>query len=67
MLAHLGELVIIQARPAQPLVVDIESQGVNQMQGAAGIGAQAYDIAGVGRNLRLIQDHIEQTMELPES
>jgi dihydroorotate dehydrogenase (NAD+) catalytic subunit len=30
------------------------------MKHTAGIGAQAYDIAGIGRDLRLIQDNVKQ-------
>jgi hypothetical protein len=33
------------------------------VQAAAGIGTQAYDIAGVGRDLRLIQDDVKQREE----
>jgi dihydroorotate dehydrogenase (NAD+) catalytic subunit len=59
-LADLGELPVVQPGAAQALVVEFESQRVDQVQGTAGIGAQAYDIAGVGRDLRLIQDDVEQ-------
>ena len=48
-----GVLVIIQARTAQTLVVQLEAQRFDQMQAAAGIGAEPDNVAGIRRNFRL--------------
>jgi hypothetical protein len=56
---QVGVLVVIQARPAQLLVGDPEAQGLDQVQAAAGVGGQADDVAGVGRDFRLEQDDVE--------
>ena len=37
-----------------------ETERMDQVQGTAGVGAQAYDVAGVGRDLRLIQNDMKQ-------
>ena len=53
MFLYSGIFVIIQPCTTHALVVKIECDRVNQVQTAAGIGAKAYDIAGIRRNLRL--------------
>ena len=60
MLMHLCELPVVQAGTAQTLVLEVETERVDQVQGAAGIGAQAYDVAGVGRDFRLVEDDVKQ-------
>jgi hypothetical protein len=59
-LPDLGELAIVQAGAAQPLVVDLETERMHEMQRTARIGAQAYDVAGVGRDFRLVEDDVKQ-------
>lgn len=52
-------LVIIQARPSQTLVVEFETQRLDQMQAAASVGAEPDNVAGIRRNLRLEKDHMK--------
>lgn len=54
-----GELVIIEPGAAQAFVIQFEAQGLDQMQGAAGIGAQPDDIAGIRRNFWLKKDDVK--------
>jgi len=56
---HPGKLVIVETRPAQAWLVEIESQWLHQVQVCPGVGAKSYDIARVGRYLRLIEDDVE--------
>ena len=51
-------LVIIEAGTAQALVVQLEAQWFDQMQTAAGIGAEPDNVAGIRRNLRLKKDYM---------
>ena len=53
------EFMIIQSCAHQLLVFEHEAQRLDQMQPAAGIGAQADDVTGIRRDFRLIQDHME--------
>ena len=53
------ELVIIQPGAQQLLVFQRETQGLDEVQPATGIGAQSDDIAGVGGNFRLVEDYVE--------
>src|SRR5690625_3547113 len=50
---------IIESGATQPLVVELETQRFYHMQVKPGIGAEANDVAGVGRNFRLIKNDIE--------
>jgi hypothetical protein len=54
-----GVLVIIESGPAQALVVEFEAQRLDQMQGAAAIGAQPDDVAGIRRNFWLKKDDVK--------
>ncbi len=55
MFLYSGIFVIIQPCTSHALVIKIERDRVNQVQTAAAIGAKAYDIAGIRRNLRLVE------------
>ncbi len=57
--AYSRVLVVIQAGAAQLLVVKFKTQGADQMQLCAGIGAQTDDVAGVRRDLGLVKNDIE--------
>ena len=46
-----GELVVIESGTAEEPVVEGEAQGLDQMECRADVGAQANDVARVGRNL----------------
>jgi len=54
-----GPFPIIQAGTSQLAVIQLKSQGMNQVQDTAGIGAKAYDITRVGGNLRLVQHNMK--------
>ena len=56
-MAHdVGVLVIIEPGAATVFVAEVKAQRFDQMQFSAGIGAHADDIAGVGRDFRLVKD-----------
>jgi hypothetical protein len=44
------------ANVVQALVADAETKRFDQMQLSPGIGAQADDVAGIGRDFRLVED-----------
>ena len=52
-------LVVVEAGAAQLLVVEGEAERLDQVQARAGVRAQADHVAGVGRDLGLVQDHVE--------
>src|SRR3569832_2156304 len=56
---HARVLVVIQSRATQARVVELEAQLTDQVQRRAGIGAEANDVAGVGRELGLIEDDMK--------
>ena len=51
--------VVIQASAAQALVVELETQRLDQVQVAAAVGAEPDNVAGIGRNFRLKKDYVE--------
>ncbi len=57
---HAGELVVIEPGAPHAGIVEREAERFDQMQLGAGIGAQANDVAGVGRDFRLDQDDMKQ-------
>jgi hypothetical protein len=56
---HRSELVIIQPGAPQLLVFPREAHRLNEMQFRPGVGAQANDVARVGRDFRLVEDYGE--------
>ena len=64
MLGHGNKFMVVEARAAQRPLIHIESERVNEMQPSPDIGAQTDDVAGIGRNLRLIQNQVEHDNEL---
>lgn len=56
---HGREFMIIEPRAAHLGVVDGKAQRFDEVQGAAGVGAQADDVAGVGRDFGLDKDDVE--------
>ena len=56
---HGREFMIIQPCAAHLGVVDGKTQRFDEVQGAAGVGAQADDVAGVGRDFGLDKDDVE--------
>ena len=59
MAPHGGVLVIVEARALQQLVIHRKAQGLDQMQGTAGVGRQPNDVASIRRDFRLNQDDAE--------
>lgn len=54
MLGYIGPFMVIESGATQSLIVQYESQGMNQMQFAATIGAEAYDIPCIWGYFRLV-------------
>ena len=54
MFLHGSKFMVIKAGATQFFVVQLEAQWMNQVQSCAGIGTNAYDIACIWRNLRLV-------------
>ena len=57
--AHFGQFGVVEARPPQLAAPKAEPERFDQVQPRAGIRAQADDVAGVGRNLRLVEDDLK--------
>lgn len=58
MYADLGIFPVIKTCTTHTLVIKLETKRFNQMETDAAVGAEAYDIAGVGRDLRLIENNM---------
>ena len=58
-----GIFVVIQARTTHVAVFHGEPQWLNQVQAAAGVGAKADHIAGIGGDFWLDQDDVEHGMQ----
>ena len=57
--AHVHQMPVIQPCPLDRLVGNVKAQRTNQMQYAPGRRAGSCDVAGVRRNLRLHQNHMQ--------
>lgn len=55
-----GKLVIIQSGAQQLLIFQRETQWFYEVQLRPRVGAQPYDIAGVRRDFRLVQNYVER-------
>lgn len=51
--------MVIETSASQLFIVQLKTQGLNQMQRGTGRGAQAYDVAGIGRDLWLEQHYFK--------
>ncbi len=56
--------MVIQPCPAQFLIIQFKTQGLDQMQLHAGIGAEPDNIPGVGGNFRLKQNDMKHAQSL---
>ena len=56
---HIGVFVIIQARPFQALIFEGETQRFDQMKLRASVGAQANDVARIGRYFWFYKNNVE--------
>lgn len=59
MYGETGPFVVIQPGASQMPVAQIESQRLDQMQLCASIGAEADDVAGIGRDFWLVENDME--------
>ena len=59
MLPDARKFTVIEACTTQLSIVKFKPQGMNQVQGTAGIRTKAYDIAGVRWYLGLIKNNME--------
>ncbi len=59
MLCDAREFTVVEPCPPQSRLVQCETQRMNQMQTRPGVGAQTDHIAGVGRNLGLVEDDMQ--------
>ena len=60
-----GKFMVIESGSTQPFVIQLKAERLDQVEGEAGIGAEADDVAGVGGDLRLIEHHVEHLSTLP--
>ena len=61
MLLQRGPFTVVETGAPQLAVIKIESEWPYQVQDAAGIGAKAYDVAGIRGNLRLVEHHMKHS------
>ena len=59
MARHDGEVPVIETGPSQLAILECETQRLDQVQPGSRVGAQAYDISRIRRNLRLKQNQIK--------
>ncbi len=50
---------VVESRALEVAVVDLESERLDEVKWRAGRGAEAGDVAGIGRDLRLDQRHVQ--------
>lgn len=53
-----SKLGVIQSGTAQTAVIPDKAKRVDEMQHRAGIGTEANDVAGIGRDLRLVEGNV---------
>ena len=56
----LHQVPVVQTRAPHRMLIDTEAQRAHEVQRRSGGSAGAGDRAGVGRDLRLDQDHLER-------
>src|ERR1019366_2757146 len=64
-LADVHEVPVVDPGTAHAVVVDAETQRADEVHGGGRGGAEAGDVARVGRDLRLDEDHVERCPEGP--
>ena len=60
MLADIKPRPVVQARPATGFFIDVETEGMDEVQGRSHSHARAPDVPGVVRDLGLVQDDVEE-------
>lgn len=58
-LANRGPLAIVETGAPQARLVELEPERPDEVQGAAGVGAKPYNVAGVRGDFRLKEDDVE--------
>ena len=56
---HVREVVVVQARALEVLVVEVEAEGLDQVQDGTSIGAQSDRVAGVAGDDWVIKDDVK--------
>lgn len=56
-------LTVIEPCPAQLFIIQTETKWLNQVQLEPCIGAQANDVAGVGGDLRLVENNMQHNLK----
>ena len=59
-MTHIDLLPVIQAGPLEMLVINLEPQGMDQVQPHFSGPAETGNISGVGRNFRLVKDNVQR-------
>ena len=54
-----GVLPVVEPRALHVLVFEREAEGLYQMERRAGVGAEADDVAGIGRNFGMNENDVE--------
>jgi hypothetical protein len=57
---HVGVFAVIEAGAPQPGVIEIETERFDEVEVIAGVDRESHQVAGVGRNLRPVEDHVER-------
>ena len=53
-----GVLPVVEAGTPQPGLVQVETEGPDEVQACTRVGTKSYDIAGIGRNLGLVEHDV---------
>lgn len=56
---HVRPFAIVETGAAQFSAIQIEPQGLDEVQTSTRVDAQAYDVAGIRRNLGLVEDNVQ--------
>lgn len=59
---ELRVFVVVQTRAAHVFVIHGKAERLNQVQGAAGVGRQADDVAGIGWNFGFDEDNMKHRL-----
>ncbi len=57
--SDVNKVAVIKACTAEIFVMELKCQGMYEMQTGAAVGAQADNVACIGRNFRLIEYNME--------
>lgn len=63
-LSYMGHFRVVQSGPFEAGIVELKSKWANQVQAGAGVGTQADDVTGVGRDFGLIKNDVQHGVAL---